>query len=299
MNAEILFKRWRGFTLIELLVVIAIIAILIALLVPAVQKVREAAARTQSENNLKQIGLAVHTINDNYKGLPPALGFYPNAPNWNNFNWGGPPATYGPITYYLLPYIEQTNLYKPANWSIQWTIPHTPISTYIAPSDPTAPANGIIADNWSNNPSTQAAWGGGALSYSANSFAFGVTDGGSARIPTTFRDGTSNTIIFAERYSSCGLYRHIWNNDASGAHGNIQNPDPNDVYFGQPSYQALPQWAPTDINCNPLLLQGYSSGGILVGLGDGSVRTVTPSISLTTWQNAITPADGNPLGPDW
>src|SRR5579864_1611612 len=125
MKAEILFKRWRGFTLIELLVVIAIIAILIALLVPAVQKVREAAARTQSENNLKQIGLAVHAINDAHGKLPPALGFYPNSPNWGNFAWAGPPATYGPITFYLLPYIEQSNLYKPANWSIQWTIPHT------------------------------------------------------------------------------------------------------------------------------------------------------------------------------
>jgi prepilin-type N-terminal cleavage/methylation domain-containing protein len=293
------FKRWPGFTLIELLVVIAIIAILIALLVPAVQKVREAAARTQSENNLKQIGLAVHSIHDVYHKLPPALGFFPNSPNWGNFAWGGPPAMYSPITYYLLPYIEQQNVYKPANWSIQWTVPHTVIPTYVAPSDPTAPASGMIQDNWSNPPGTQAAWGGGALSYSANSFAFGVTDGGSARIPQTFRDGTSNTIIFAERYSMCGLYRHIWNNDASGAHGSIQNPDLNDVYFGRPSYQALPQWAPADANCNPHLLQSYGSGGILVGLGDGSVRTVTPNISLITWQNAITPADGNPMGPDW
>jgi len=296
---KFLSKRCRGFTLIELLVVIAIIAILIALLVPAVQKVREAAARTQSENNLKQIGIAVHAINDDYKKLPPALGFFPNNPNWNNFNWAGPPATYAPITYYLLPYIEQQNIYKPANWSVQWTAYHQIVPTYIAPSDPTAPSDGLIQDNWTNNPSTQAAWGGGALSYSANSFAFGVTDGGSARIPATFRDGTSNTIIFAERYSVCGLYRHIWNNDASGAHGNIQNPDLNDVYFGQPSYQSLPQWAPADADCNPFLLQSYSAGGILVGLGDGSVRTVNPSISLTTWQNAITPADGNILGPDW
>ncbi|HMF19683.1 MAG TPA: DUF1559 domain-containing protein [Gemmataceae bacterium] len=293
-------RRWHGFTLIELLVVIAIIAILIALLVPAVQKVREAAARTQSENNLKQIGLAAHSANDAYKKLPHGLGFYPNtSPNWSNFNWGGPPATFGPITYHLLPFIEQQNMYNAANWSVQWTAYHQVVPTYIAPSDPTAPADGIIQDNWSNNPSTQAAWGGGALSYSANGFVFGARDDKVARIPQTFRDGTSNTIIFAERYSTCGLYRHIWNNDESGAPGDVQNPDPNDVFFGLPAYQTLPQWAPTDANCNANLLQSYSAGGILVGLGDGSVRTVTPIISLTTWQNAITPADGNLLGPDW
>src|SRR5437867_11076325 len=91
----------RAFTLIELLVVIAIIAILIALLVPAVQKVREAAARAQCENNLKQIALACHNLNDTYKKLPPALGAFPAGS-----------ANKGTVFYYLLPYIEQDTLFK-------------------------------------------------------------------------------------------------------------------------------------------------------------------------------------------
>ena len=101
-----MFRRWRGFTLIELLVVIAIIAILIGLLLPAVQKVREAAARMKCSNNLKQMSLAVINMADTNEGkLPPSIGLYPSRePSANNGEGG--------CFFFLLPSVEQDNAYK-------------------------------------------------------------------------------------------------------------------------------------------------------------------------------------------
>lgn len=111
----------RGFTLIELLVVIAIIAILVGLLLPAVQKVRDAAARMSCSNNLKQMGLALHAFNDNYNRFPAALIHSGRYNNPNNTPYRGPEVNYSgrPYRIYnhtgfvaLLPYIEQGNLFK-------------------------------------------------------------------------------------------------------------------------------------------------------------------------------------------
>src|SRR5262245_54075765 len=93
-----------GFTLIELLVVIAIIAILIALLLPAIQKVREAAARTESNNSLKQLGLALNNFNSTNGYVPPALGWYPGT------NASG--GIDGTVFFYLFPFLEQDNLFS-------------------------------------------------------------------------------------------------------------------------------------------------------------------------------------------
>jgi prepilin-type N-terminal cleavage/methylation domain-containing protein len=126
----------EGFTLIELLVVIAIIAILIAMLVPAVQKVRESAARTQCQNNLKQIALAVHSYHDNYKALPQSFG---SAFIIANKEWSW--------LAFTLPYIEQGNLYSQANIpnnAVNFNIPglglacSQPINVFRCPSDPIA-----------------------------------------------------------------------------------------------------------------------------------------------------------------
>jgi len=314
-----LWKRWRGFTLIELLVVIAIIAILIGLLLPAVQKVREAAARTQSQNNLKQMSLACHGCADAYGGtLPPSQGSYPGTQP-DSSKWGGQqPALFGTAQYFLLPFIEQTAVYK--NTTGNSYNSDAVIKTYQAPGDPSLPGNG---KTWYNR---------GATSYATNWHVFRGGWGedwqqaGVTRFPAGIPDGTSNTIFFMERYAVCGdpanyssggYVEHIWGEDGQNVGPKAQVYNPVNVFFvpsfwaqpagdpaptvnpDDPAQVLLPQIAPAQANCDPKKVQALSVGGIMVGVADGSVRSVSGGVSQATWGRAILPADGGSLGSDW
>jgi prepilin-type N-terminal cleavage/methylation domain-containing protein len=334
MTRASVLRRWRAFTLIELLVVIAIIAILIALLVPAVQKVREAAARTQSQNNLKQMSLAAHAAHDVHKRFPPIQGAYPT--DTNSINWGASfnPSRFGTLMYFLLPYIEQNTIYTspevsggpgdpngqgPHASNSWWS--HSIVKVYQAPGDPTLPANG---KTWGDR---------GATSYAGNWHVFrGGWDedwqtGGVFRI-ASITDGTSNTIAFSERYAICGnpagstgnvYVEHIWGEDGQNAGpsseiwtqtswfvcgywapnpGGVQHPEKNLANYPV-NYMPLPQFAPQPKLCDPHRVQSFSVGALMVGLCDGSVRNVSPSISQATWGRACDPNDGLVLGPDW
>ncbi len=214
-------KRRSGFTLIELLVVIAIIAILIALLVPAVQKVREAAARTHCINNLKQWGLALHNCNDTFKRLPPALGIFP----------GGslaPESAFGVGTFHVLPFVEQDNLWKSSKGTLLGVpnvfypgnnfVYQKPVATYTCPSDPSQ-SDGMATVS-GNSVAGSINYTGGVSSYGFNALIFskenaifytipitlngkGYDPAGKSRIPTDIPDGTSNTILVGHKYSVC------------------------------------------------------------------------------------------------
>lgn len=277
----------RAFTLLELLVVIATIAILIGLLLPAVQKVRQAAARMKSQNNLRQIMLATHNYASAYDDRLPTV----------DGGAAGPNKGHSLFTA-ILPHLEQGALYV-ETVKASGAVPFLRI--FVSPSDPTF--QGEV-----NLPLS---------SYAANAQVFNGNPG----LGRSFPDGTSNTLIFAEHYArNCQQESFYWPvsdfttpaRRATFADGGPlfkwQNPgDMWPVTTGNPpttlgnnfphlTFQAAP--LPPNQQCLPLIAQTPYASGMLVAAGDGSLRVMHPEVAPAVYWAAVTPAGGE-VGGEW
>jgi len=295
-------KRDRGFTLIELLVVIAIIAILIGLLLPAVQKVREAAARMTCSNNFKQMGTAIHNYaSANQDKLPGQLLYTSNAS----------PARYMVFHFNLLPYIEQENVFRQAQgYTYCWdnpTVRNAVIKAYLCPSD-SSHASGFRPG--------QTDWA--ITSYWNNAYVFASTrpyDPSTGGYPTYSKytignipDGTSNTVAMLERYAYNQPYNWgmLWchpadswqwglNNQWTSTYSAANNAPSN---AGAPA-SYMPQFGYRMAQTHPYYPSSAHSSSIQVLLMDGSVRGVSNGLNGTNWNYAIVPDDGQVLPGNW
>jgi prepilin-type N-terminal cleavage/methylation domain-containing protein len=303
-NREPFACKRVGFTLIELLIVIAIISVLLALLLAAAQRVREAAARMQSMNNLRQIALATSNFATTHEGRLP--------------NVAGDPGSANPkqsIFIALLPYVEQDNLYQ--LYVNRLSGMFVTVKAYVSPADPTI---GYLRDRtWM------------AASYAGNAQVFT----GNPTLPSTFLDGTSNTIIVAEHYALCdNTIFAYWVEQPIGAHRatfadggpyverHANCGDDYPVTSGSPpmskaawghgwTFQVAPNpnlerqidsklpFPPMPRGCDPALANTPHPSGMLTAWGDGSVRILAGSVSPHVYWGAVTPAGGEIINLDW
>ncbi len=308
-------RRTRGgFTLVELLVVIAIIGILVALLLPAVQAAREAGRRSSCLNNLKQIGLGMHNHNDTYKALPYGqFGGY-----INNGNVPVPPAP-SPKSCYtwpinLMPFVEQQPQYDTLvawlkandNYACFAPMARNKFPQYMCPSDANGGwvgSEGFHGNYLACNGST-VNWDGGALPVSGGTANTGVILVNKANKLASITDGTSNTLLASETLlwetgdDRRGRYYNSYQGESLMSTLYAPNTTANDVQYSCGTGLPLKQpCVAVSAGANSInSARSNHPGGVCVALADGSIRFVSQTVNLITWQQLGTRAGGEPSG---
>jgi prepilin-type N-terminal cleavage/methylation domain-containing protein/prepilin-type processing-associated H-X9-DG protein len=312
----------RGFTLIELLVVIAIIGILIALLLPAVQKVREAANRAKCQNNLKQIGLAAHNYHSTFDTFPPGA---------------IPSPAFGSTLVILLPYFEQANKYNQFNFSEDLNsgkdnaaARSQDLPILLCPSDPstgffTESETGEIEGrtNYFANLGSRGWWKNSDPATSGIFF-YSSAPAKSVRL-SDITDGSSNTAMYAEikrgkngpALTVTSVPYAIWDTDQAlhDAAPFADCDDPNNSYYdytgleyfrsllwtcyythtAPPNYKGHDCVRSVGLDRGHIAARSYHPGGVNVLFADGSVHFVRDSIAPDTWRALGTRGGGEPL----
>jgi type II secretory pathway pseudopilin PulG len=252
-----------GFTAVQLIVVLAVLLILIALLLPAVQRIREAAARTHSMNNLKQLGLATQSFHDVKKKLPPVVGTIGNQT--------------GSVHFFILPYLEQGALYGRATSGVWdndvWSVV---IATYLDPRDPSAPPDNVYL-GWL-----------ATTNYAGNWMVLKDGKPTTTLAQITQGNGTSNTLLFGQRYQVCNGTPTAW------GYPSLYHWAPMFAYYNR----SVPQRPASLSDCDPSRPQAI--GGVqIAAMCDGSVRTVNPQVSAKSWAQACDPNNTDPITDFW
>jgi hypothetical protein len=291
---------------------------------PAVQKVREAAARAQCSNNLKQMGLAIQNCADTYNGqLPPLMGYFPPGGTSTTSLWAGPHV-------FILPFIEQQNIYNGMMALVQGGADtHNPvwdyaayqvpvgIKTFTCPSDSSMLASKTYYCSYAVNgllfgvgtisgpvvAGTTPTAGSNILAGTTISGGDGSNSAGGASFPASLADGTSNTIVWIEKIAQCGtqVYANTgWKPDTTWPNTTLDWPTLAAVgVFVTPPNAAF-QIGASQSTCSSFgnASTGHT-GAILAGLGDGSVKTIAQGMGSYTYNLALIPNDGLVLGSDW
>jgi prepilin-type N-terminal cleavage/methylation domain-containing protein/prepilin-type processing-associated H-X9-DG protein len=312
-----------GFTLIELLVVIAIIAILIGLLLPAVQKIREAANRMKCSNNMKQLGLACHNFHDTIGVIPPsrvASGGFPAL--------GVPPNAYQGWAVWLLPYIEQDNVGKIYNTTLHFghnsnrTAIQTQVKIFNCPSTPMTNRNAptfshggftisgaacadytvfqkVDPQLWTSFPNDVDTYTDGGTNVGPHSYNSGGTTRTLAFAGVS--DGLSNTIFYVEDAGRPNLYRSGKRLiSANSVAGSAWCDEANEITLHGCNSPSGTLVGRQPMNCtNQGEPYSFHTNGINIGLCDGSVRFVRESVSIRVFARLVTAQGGEVIGNDF